>query len=335
MTSPRVDLCSADRRDAPVVSRRTLLSGIAAAGFGGIVRFAPAAAQEATPAAEIPAARRVSVGEIEVRVLQDGVFAGPANFFAANAPEAALGETMAEIGLSLTDPIVLTVQPLLVETGGQRVLLDTGSGVFAESAGTLVDALAAERIAPEEIDVVLITHLHADHFGGAITPDGTLTFPNARHLINGAEYEFWATDPALEELVIPDEFRTLFRQGVRDALAVLGGSLEQIAPGDEFAPGLTAVDAKGHTPGHLAVEMRSGEQGALHIADAAHVPAIHLEHPDWFMVADNWPAWTSVTRTTLFNRAADEDLLVFTYHFPFPGIGRVTREEIGWTWTPE
>jgi succinate dehydrogenase/fumarate reductase cytochrome b subunit len=73
----------------------------------------------------------------------------------------------------------------------------------------------------------------------------------------------------------------------------------------------------------------------LHIVDVAHIPAIHLEHPDWFMVADNWPAWTAVTRAALFDRAADENLLVATYHFPFPGIGRVTKDKIGWAWTPE
>ena len=81
--------------------------------------------------------------------------------------------------------------------------------------------------------------------------------------------------------------------------------------------------------------MTSDGEGLLHIVDAAHIPAIHLEHPDWFLAADNWPAWTAVTRKALFDRAADENLLVATYHFPFPGLGRVTKEEIGWAWTPE
>ena len=97
---------------------------------------------------------------------------------------------------------------------------------------------------------------------------------------------------------------------------------------------MTTVDARGHTPGQLGVEIASDGEGLLHIVDVAHVPAIHLQHPEWFMAADNWPAWSVTTRKALFDRAADENLLVATYHFPFPGVGRVSKDEIGWTWTP-
>ena len=323
------------------ISRRSLLRGVAAGGaaasLGGVLSFAPpaAAAQEATPAASYAPAQRVSVGQIEVIVLDDGTFEGPASLFAVNATEAELAETMAEQGLAPTDMVPLGVHPVLVETGGQRVLLDTGIGFLNPVPGNLVAALAAEGIAPEEIDVVLLTHMHTDHFGGGLDASGALVFPNARYLINTAEYDFWAAEPSLDELVIPDDFKAQFRQPVKDALAALAGTLEQIAPGDEIAPGVTAVDAKGHTPGHLAVEIASDGEGMLHIADAAHMPQFHLEHPGWFLVADNWPAWTVTSRKALFDRAADEGLLVATYHFPFPGLGRVAKDEIGWVWTAE
>jgi glyoxylase-like metal-dependent hydrolase (beta-lactamase superfamily II) len=268
-----------------------------------------------------------------VVVLDDGTFGGPANLFAANAPEAALAEVVEAQGWTL-DAIPLGVHPLLVETGGQRVLLDTGLGSF-EPGGNLMAALATEGIAPEEIDVVLITHMHSDHFGGGLDAEGKLAFPNARYLINAREYEFWVSEPSLDELIVPDEFKQVFRQTAKDFLTAVEGTIEQIVPGDEIAPGVITVDAKGHTPGQLAVEVTSGGEGLLHIVDVAHIPAIHLEHPDWFLAADNWPAWTAVTRKALFDRAADENLLVATYHFPFPGLGRVTKEEIGWAWTPE
>ncbi len=319
------------------VSRRALLRAAAAsgmaAGFTGILRLVPpVAAQESTPAAPV-AAHRVSVGEIEVVVLDDGGFPGPASLFAVNAPEAALTEVVEAQGWS-PDAIPVGIHPLLVETSGQRVLLDTGLGSF-DPGGKLMAALAAEGIAPEEIDVVLITHLHTDHFGGALDAEGKLAFPNARYLINAAEHEFWAAEPSLGELIVPEEFKQVLRQAPKDFLTAVEGTIEQIAPGDEIAPGVVVVDAKGHTPGQLAVEVTSDGEGLLHIVDVAHVPAIHLEHPDWFLVADNWPAWTTVTRTALFDRAADENLLVASYHFPFPGLGRVTKEEIGWAWTPE
>jgi glyoxylase-like metal-dependent hydrolase (beta-lactamase superfamily II) len=319
------------------VSRRALLraataSGLAA-GLGGVLRLAsPVVAQESTPAALAPA-HRVSVGQIEVVILDDGSFAGPSNLFAANAPQAALTEIVEEQGWN-PEAIPVGVHPLLVETSGKRVLLDTGLGSF-DPGGNLMTALATEGIAPEEIDVVLITHLHTDHFGGALNAEGKLAFPNARYLINAAEHEFWAAEPSLDELIVPEEFKQVLRQAPKDFLTAVEGTIEQIAPGDEIAPGVVAVDAKGHTPGQLAVEVASDGAGLLHIVDVAHIPAIHLEHPDWFMVADNWPAWSAVTRAALFDRAADENMLVATYHFPFPGLGRVTKEEIGWAWTPE
>ncbi len=323
-------------------SRRSLLRGAAAGGaaasLGGVLRFAPpaAAAQDATPAAASYApAHRVSVGQIEVIVLDDGTFQGPASFFAINATPGELAAEMEERGLSPTDTIPVSIHPLLVETGGQRVLLDTGVGILNPVPGNLLAALAAEGIAPEEIDVVLLSHMHTDHFGGAVDASGAPVFPNARYLINAAEYAFWAAEPSLDELAIPDDFKAQLGPPTIAALTALENVLEQIAPGDQIAPGVIAVDAKGHTPGHLAVEIASEGEGMLHIVDAAHLPEFNLEHPGWFTAADNWPAWTVTTRQMLFDRAADEGLLVSTYHFPFPGLGRVTKDENGWVWTAE
>lgn len=317
------------------ISRRSLVRGLAgaglAAGFGQVLRFAPVAAQESTPMAALPPAHRVQVGQIAVLVLEDAVFPGPPALFALNAPEAELTAELAEQGLAPDATIDVSVHPLLVETDGQRILLDTGLG----AQGNLLNALAAEGIAPGDIDIVLLTHMHFDHFGGALDANGAPVFPNARYLINGAEREFWAAGPSLEELAVPAEQNDQSRQGALDALAAMDGFLEEIAPGDEIAPGVTVIDAKGHTPGHLVVEMTSGDETMLHLVDAVHVPFLHLEHPDWFMLADNWPAWSITNRKLLLDRAADENLLVATYHFPFPGVGRVTKDEVGWIWTDE
>jgi glyoxylase-like metal-dependent hydrolase (beta-lactamase superfamily II) len=343
MQSAQFDQSTTDRlyvRDGRL-SRRSLMGGLAAgslaAGIGGVLRFAPpVAAQDSTPAAAGPApAHRLSVGQIEVIVFDDGTFMGPADLFAVNASEPELTETLAAQGLTPADPIPVSVHPLLVETGDQRVLLDTGLGFLNDPPGRLLDSLAAEGIAPEDIDVVLITHMHTDHFGGGLDAAGALTFPNARYLIHGVEYEFWAAEPSLDELIVPDDFKQVFRQAAKDGLTAMQDTIEQIAPGDEIAPGVTVVDAKGHTPGHLAVEISSDGEGMIHIVDAAHLPEFHLTHPEWFMVADNYPAWSITTRKMLFDRAADENLLVSTYHFPFPGLGRVAKDEIGWVWTPE
>ncbi len=341
MVSTRITSPTSSMMCASDLTRRSLLRGAMAGGvaasLGGVLRLAPpAAARQSTPAAAAPApAHRLSVGQIEVVVFDDGTFQGPANLFSVNAPEAQLTEVLAEMGLGPADMLDVSVHPLLVETDGQRVLLDTGIGLLNPVPGNTLNALAAEGIAPEDIDVVLITHLHSDHFGGALDASGAPVFPNARYLINAVEQEFWSSDPSLDELIVPDEFKAQMVPPIRDTLTALQGIIEQIAPGDEIAPGVTAVDARGHTPGHLAVEISSDGEGMLHIVDAAHLPEFHLAHPGWFMVADNWPAWSVTSRKALFDRAADENLLVSTYHFPFPGVGRVTKDEVGWLWTDE
>lgn len=321
------------------ISRRALLRGAAAgslAGLSGILPLAPPAAArqgQATPAASAAPTHRLSLGQIEVVALNDGMFEAPIAFFAINAPEAALAEHLASAGAAPDGMVTISIQPLLVETDGQRVLLDTGIGPGMQ--GQLMASLEAAGVAPGDIETVFISHLHADHIGGLLDASGAPAFPNARVLINTAEQEFWASEPSLDELISPPEMKAQSVQAAVTVLDALQDAIELIAPGDEIAPGLTAVDARGHTPGHLALEIVSDEGTLLYIADAAHVPVIQLQRPGWFMVADNWPAWAVTTRQALFDRAASENLLVAASHFPFPGIGRVTDAEVGWNWTVE
>jgi glyoxylase-like metal-dependent hydrolase (beta-lactamase superfamily II) len=113
----------------------------------------------------------------------------------------------------------------------------------------------------------------------------------------------------------------------------LQGRIEQVDPGEAIAPGVTLLAAPGHTPGHLAVELVSGAERALHVVDAAAEPRLHLSHSDWFLLPDLWPLRALQTRRALFDRAAAEDLLVLTAHFPFPGAGHVRADRDGWEWT--
>jgi glyoxylase-like metal-dependent hydrolase (beta-lactamase superfamily II) len=290
------------------------------------------AAQDATPAAAT-GAHRFQLGELELLVIQDGTYVVPGAFLAINAPPQALAEAMAEVGQT-PEAYETTMNILLIDTGDQLVLIDTGFGPAEATTGQLLPGLETEGIAPDEIDIVLLTHMHFDHFGGAVDGTGQPVYPNARYLINRADYEFWWAEPSLEGLPIPDDFKQLFREGAKGALTALEGTIEQIEPDTEIAPGITALAAPGHTPGHLAVEVASGDERLLHIVDAAGDPVLHLEHPDWFFAPDNWPAIELMTRRQLFDRAAQENLLVQTYHFGFPGLGHVTPDGDGWLWEP-
>ena len=173
-----------------------------------------------------------------------------------------------------------------------------------------------------------------DHVTGAFDAAGRPVFPNARYLVGRAEYEFWWEEPSLTELPVPDEIRQSLREAAKAALVALRGRIDQVAPGDEVASGVSVVDAAGHTPGHLAIEVAADGERLLLVGDAASQPVLHLEHPDWFAGSDNWPVQSVVSRRLLLDRAAAEDLLVATYHFPFPGLGRVAKEGDGWRWQP-
>lgn len=290
------------------------------------------------------------MGTFDVRVIRDGWFAFPAPVFAINAPPQALAEAVAEAGQTM-DMFALDLLVLLVDTGDHLVLIDPGAGLptpeigpmlaamqaegFAGETGGLQVALQSEGIVPEDIDTVIMTHLHVDHLLGAAGPMGQPAFPNARYVVNQAEYDFWSAGPTLAELPGSETFKMFFREGARGTLAVIQNNLELIQLPVEVVPGITAMPAVGHSPGHMAVEIASGGETLLHVGDAAADPVLHLKHPDWFISFVMWPAMEMITRRQLFDRAADENLLVQTVHFTYPGVGRVTRDGDGWLWQPE
>jgi glyoxylase-like metal-dependent hydrolase (beta-lactamase superfamily II) len=278
-------------------------------------------------------AYRFRLGQLDLRVLDAGIFPISGGVIAGNAPPQALASALIKGNLPPGD-FPFPVHPLLIETSGQRVLVDAGIGPNHPTPGTLSTSLAAEGIDRADIDVVLFTHLHFDHATGAFDAAGKPVFPNAHYLVGRVEYEFWWDEPSLVELPLPDEIKRSLREAAKAALVALQGSIEQVEPGDEAAPAVRVVDAAGHTPGHLAVEVTSGGEGLLLVGDAAGQPVLHLEHPDWFARPDNWPVRSVESRRLLLDRAAAEDLLLATYHFPFPGLGRVAKEDDGWRWQP-
>lgn len=321
-------------------SRRLLLQrlagGAVAAGVAGMPGRMPRTLAQATPdpAATAPLdTYRFRLGELDVRVLDDGAFAFPVDWFATNARPRALSEAIAEGDLP-SDVLPIRLNTLLIDTGDQLVLVDTGFGTINPEAGKLPLALRAAGIVPEQIDLVILTHFHPDHIAGTIDSAGKPTFPNARYLANKTEYDYWQADPSLVELMIPDELKALARQVGKEMPVLLEEVLELVEPGDEVAPGVTVLAAYGHSPGQLAVEVASEGERLLHVADAAGVPALHLSHPEWFMKLDHWPAQAIMTRNELFDRAAEEDLLVLGYHFPFPGLGKVQADGDDWQWEP-
>jgi glyoxylase-like metal-dependent hydrolase (beta-lactamase superfamily II) len=279
---------------------------------------------------------RFRVGTFECAIVNDGTFfyPHPAQIFFDDVPAERLTQVLQEHEI---DPAAWETYPspypsLLVKTGNQIVLVDTGAGGLAPTTGQLLPNLRSLDVAPEEIDIVILTHGHVDHIGGNLDQAGKLAFPNARYVMGRAEWDFWAADPDLAAFKVT-AFIDLIRSVARTQLPPIQERLTLVEDGDEIVPGIQIVAAPGHTPGHIALRITSNGEQLLWAVDTCIHP-IHVEQPDWVSMFDYWPHETVVTRRKLLGQAAVDAALVHLYHFPFPGLGHVVLYDGGWRWQP-
>ena len=282
---------------------------------------------------------RFKIGDLECMAVSDGsltyappMFPPPAAFLFSNAPAEVLGRVLGEHDLQ-PEQLTEWTSPytcLLIEAPNHLVLVDTGAGGLAPSTGKLIDNLKAAGIAPHDIDVVILTHAHPDHTGGNIDAEGNLTFPNARYVMWKGEWDFWTSDQAAHKLGEHGKMLVAFAQR---SLPPIRDQLDLVDRETEILPGIRAVAAPGHTPGHMAVAVSSGEQQLLCISDTVLHP-IHLERPEWYAVVDFAPQQVVPTRRSLLNEAATGKALVLAFHFPFPALGHVVPKGSGWQWQP-
>jgi glyoxylase-like metal-dependent hydrolase (beta-lactamase superfamily II) len=277
---------------------------------------------------------RYDVGSIRCTVLTDGYASYPLNWFFPDADTQSLTGALRHHGLP-EERILSPYTCLLIETGSRIILVDTGGGPSAITSGAIGARLEMAGVRLQDVDTVVLTHAHPDHIGGAIGARGRPTFPNACYLISELEQEFWMTPRAdLRGMQLPDTVKSSMQATARRCLAALHFQLELIDRETEIAPGVRAIPAPGHTPGHLALLVASGGDQLLNLGDAAVHP-LHLEEPLWQNGFDLAGARALTTRQSLLERAAADDMHLMAFHFPFPSVGRIAaRSQGGWDWSP-
>jgi len=269
---------------------------------------------------------RFKIGDFNATIVSDGAIVFES--FASEFP----GQRASEVN-ALLDPATPAsnsasspVNCLLLETGRQRVLIDAGMGsstLLGDGAGRLASNLVGAGVSPEDIDAVLLTHLHCDHLWGLLDARGAPAFPNAEVFLPRAEYALWTGEPNAgpSEPIAADEIAM-----TRRCLAAYEARLRLFEGEAEPVAGVRAIPTPGHTVGHTSYLVASAGERALNIGDICHHGAVQFARPDWRFRWDEDAERAALTRRRIFDMAADERLPIVGFHLPFPGVGRVERE---------
>jgi glyoxylase-like metal-dependent hydrolase (beta-lactamase superfamily II) len=282
---------------------------------------------------QAPGFYRLKVGDLEVTALYDGTGVFDPRWL--NGTKATMDGVVK--GLN-EDPHMLDVvdSGFLVNTGKQLILVDAGAGTWWGGGvlGRLVGSLRSAGYTPEEVNLVLVTHLHSDHVGGLTTQDGKRVFPNADVYVAKAENDFWLSREIAAKA--PKDAQPFFQSAQAIAAPYIkAGKWHTFSGSETIVDGMQLVPLPGHTPGHTGYEFSSKGQKILFWGDIIHAQRVQLQHSEVTAVFDIDQTAAASTRYQLLSRLVREDVLIAAPHTSlFPPLGRLRKDGSGYSWVP-
>ncbi|MEJ8572979.1 MBL fold metallo-hydrolase [Microbaculum marinum] len=284
----------------------------------------------APPDTQIPGVYHRRIGDIVVTALSDGYFVTEREM-TRNLPEAERNQALAA---AFRDTLAFSVNAFLIYSKGRLALLETGSGKYlGPTLGHLPANLEAAGVAPDDIDTVLLTHMHPDHSAGLTDMEtGRRHFGNAELVVHENEPRHWFDDEPMSRA--SDLYKQLHFQMTREQVQPYLDRMRTFVDGEVF-PGVRAIPSAGHTPGHTSYLIESGKDRLLIWGDTIHIPEVQFARPEITMVPDTDPDAAAATRRRILEMAAQEQFLVTGMHMHFPGFGHVSKEGDAYRFHPE
>jgi len=271
---------------------------------------------------QVPGVYHRKLGDIVITSLLDGYLDIPKELFVGVKEED-------EINLiqdsSHPDAYKVLMTGFLINQNGRLTLIDPGSSIYAEpTLGTLMENLKAAGISPDQIDTILLTHIHPDHSNGLLDENGERAFKNAEVVVHIKEHEFWLDESNVDKVhpILQPTFEI-----TKKAYSLYKEQWRTFDQEEEVLSGIKAINSAGHTLGHTSYLITSQNEKLLIWGDTVHIPTIEVNKPEVKFIMDIDPELSLKSRKKIYDMACNEEILIGGMHIDFPGFGYVKRRE--------